>query len=219
MNRENMSMVVTYFDSLYQKYGVDEKSLGWSKHKQDVRFEQVLKYLPDCVSVLDAGCGFGDMYDYLQRSERFADVDYYGIDVVDTFVDIAKKKYPDIDTHFSCENLMELSVNHTWDWVVECGLFGLYIYNTEEAMYEYIKTSMAKSLEIANAGISFNFLSDKVDYKTSATDFHASPERILEIAYSFSRRVILDNSIMPFEFSVTVWKNDSFSTETTIYAD
>lgn len=218
MNNERMSTVKEYFGSLYQKYGVDERSLGWSKNKQDIRFEQIFKYVNDkSISVLDVGCGFGDMYRYLNTCGKFLKVDYCGIDIMDSFIEEAAQKYREDDASFICCDLSGLPAHGKYDWVVECGLFGLNLFDTEPAMYEYIAESMKKAFTMAEKGISFNFLSDKVDYRTSSKDFHAKPEKILEIAYGLSRRVIIDNSVMPFEFCVTVWRDDKFSTDTTVF--
>lgn len=65
-------------------------------------------------------------------------------------------------------------------------------------------------------GITFDFLSDKVDYQYEHT-FHSSPERILGYVYSKSRNVILRNDYMPFEFSVFIFKDDSFKSEDTVF--
>lgn len=221
MKNENLNTAKTYFESLFEKYGIDEKSLGWSKNKQEVRFEQLFKYIKQTnVSVLDVGCGFGDLYSYLENCGNYDRLDYCGIDIVDSFIEVANKKHAHKENvQFQCTSLMTMNQEQSWDWVVECGLFGLMIYDTEEQMYQYLEESMKKAFALSKQGISFNFLSDKVDYRTSGTDFHVSPERVLQMAYGLSRRVILDNSVMPFEFNLTVWKNDTFSTGTTLFYD
>ena len=205
-----------YFSSLYEKYGVDERSLGWSKHKQDYRFYQAARYMQDSNSVLDIGCGFADLYDYLRK--RFTGIEYYGIDVMEEYVNIAANKYQGENATFCCTDFWGIPWDRTWDWIVECGLFGLRQFD-DEGMYEYIDRTMKKAMDLANVGIAFNFLSDKVDYTTSGTDFHINPERILGMAYKYSRRVLLDNSILPFEYSVTIWKNDGFLKEKTVFSE
>ena len=59
------------YKDLFKQYGAkDERSLGWSKNKQNYRFERCLRFLkPKCgESLLDIGCGFGDLYRYLQSN-------------------------------------------------------------------------------------------------------------------------------------------------------
>lgn len=62
----------------------------------------------------------------------------------------------------------------------------------------------------------FNFMSDKVDYPLTHI-FYSSPERILAMAYRFSRNVVLMNDYMPFKFSTFVFKDDQFSVEDTLF--
>lgn len=214
MNVSEYANPIEYFEQLYKQHGMDEKSLGWSKHKQPLRFEQVCRSFGNAQSILDVGCGFGDLYSYLQV--HYADFEYYGIDILDKFIVIAQQMHNTGNAKFACSDMKDLPWDRQWDWVVECGLFGLKQYD-ENGMYEYISQCMRSALGLSKKGIAFNFLSDKVDYKTSNQDFHASPEKVLNIAYGYSRRVILDNSVLPFEYCVTVWKDDGFSKDTTVF--
>ena len=219
MNMKNSGSIVKpkdYFLSLFEKYGVDEKSLGWSKHKQKFRFRQVCSYVDNGNSVLDIGCGFADLYDYL--ASHYRNIEYYGVDIMSEYIDVALSKYNEENVHLCCATIDNLPWKRKYDWVIECGLFGLRQFD-DDKMYEYIDETLRKALDLSEIGVSYNFMSDKVDYMTSDTDFHVSPEKILSIAYKYSRRIVLDNSILPFEYSITVWKNDSFAKETTVFRD
>lgn len=218
---------MNYYQGLFQSYGVDERSLGWTKQKQNIRFKELMKHVflkrqpfqNQKITLLDLGCGFGGLNLFLEK-EGYRDVDYYGLDIMPDFIRIAKNLNKHIEDHFYCSDFTDFTLlnTRTWDWIVESGIFGHQLHDTEDACYEYIRDVMAKSLSICNIGICFDFLSDKVDYRTSEHDFHAKPESILELAYGFSRNVMLDNSVMPFEFNITIWKDDSFS-DRTIFSD
>lgn len=216
MNNYKIDRPEDYFSALYEKYGIDERALGWSKHKQNYRFYQVSKYIRDGNSILDIGCGFADLYGFLKN--KYTEIDYYGIDVMKDFIEVAVSKYEGDDLKLCHTDFNSLPWDRSWDWIVECGLFGLRLFD-DEGMYEYIERTLSKAIELSRVGVSFNFMSDKVDYKTSDSDFHVCPEKILAIAYKYSRRVILDNSILPFEYSITLWKNDTFLKETTVFND
>lgn len=225
---EPKERLIDYYQGLFESYGKDERSLGWTKQKQNIRFRELMKHVfmkqkpggEGRVTLLDLGCGFGDLNLFLGK-EGYHDIDYYGLDIMPDFIQIAKDMNKQIEDHFYCADFTDftLSSAKTWDWIVESGFFAYQLlFNTGDACYEYIRDVMAKSLSICNVGICFDFLSDKVDYRTSPLDFHAKPERILELAYGFSRNVILDNCAMPFEFNVTIWKDDSFN-DRTIFSD
>lgn len=194
-----MQKVIKYYEDNLKKYGPnDERSLGWTKHKQEARFTQLLRFLkPERGTLLDIGCGFGDLYTYLKKNPKYRYVDYTGIDVMQQFIDIAIQNHPDKSDSFYRADFCTENGRGDYDFCVASGIFGHMVYESEQEM--------------------FNFLSDKVDYRTSAEDFHASPEKALSLAYRLSKNIVLDNSTMPFEFSVTIFKDDSFDKETTMF--
>jgi hypothetical protein len=82
--------------------------------------------------------------------------------------------------------------------------------------YMFINSFMQKAFNLANNGIAFDFLSDKVDFQYEHT-FHSSPSKILDMAYDLSKNVILKNNYMPFEFAVMIFKDETFTKEDTIF--
>lgn len=208
-----------YFLELYRQYGYDERSLGWTKHKQYIRFAQLLKnFRLHSASVLDVGCGFGDMLTFLKQRFR-ENISYFGVDCIPEYVSVAKEQHPEEQDQFLCADFMKSSLwdGRTFDYIVASGIFGYRCWETDEQQYQYVDSVIGRALELCNKGISLDFLSDKTDYRTSGTDFHASPERILQIAYKYSRNVVLDNSALPFEFCITIMKDDSFAKEKTVF--
>lgn len=82
---------MSYYTKLLEKYGTGVKALGWgSVESQLLRFK-VLTEIADLKgsTVLDFGCGFGDLYDYLHGSTI-----YIGCDDNLDMLRAAKDKYP-----------------------------------------------------------------------------------------------------------------------------
>ena len=75
------------------------------------------------LSVLDFGCGKGDLYHFL--SERTDDLRYCGIDVNEGLVALAREKYPDAE--FLCVDIEETRLDRAFDVVLICGVFNLRI--------------------------------------------------------------------------------------------
>lgn len=215
----HMQKVIKYYEDNLKKYGPnDERSLGWTKHKQEARFTQLLRFLkPERGTLLDIGCGFGDLYTYLKKNPKYRYVDYTGIDVMQQFIDIAIQNHPDKCDSFYRADFCTENGRDDYDFCVASGIFGHMVYESEQEMYGFVEKIMSKAFQMCRGGVAFNFLSDKVDYRTSAEDFHASPEKVLSLAYRLSKNIVLDNSTMPFEFSVTIFKDDSFDKETTMF--
>lgn len=148
----------------------------------------------------------------------YCNIDYWGIDIMEEFIRIAVQNHPEKSSCFMCKDFLKSKEDKNFDYCVASGIFNYRMSESESEHYNYIYKTMEKAINICNIGIAFNFLSDKVDYRTSEEDFHSSPEKILSLAYTFSRNVILDNSVMPFEFCVTIFKDDSFSKNDTIFS-
>ena len=83
-----------FYLSAIKAHGHSAKGLNWiSSAKQRVRFEMLLELLPDDLSditIADAGCGFGDLYTYMQTQFK-APKEYLGIDSIQEMCSITKK--------------------------------------------------------------------------------------------------------------------------------
>lgn len=115
---------------------------------------------------------------------------------------------------FRTGDFLDISFENTFDFVIASGIFNHRLNNVNN--YELIEAAIIKALSLSNDGLAFDFLSDKVDYQLEHT-FHSSPEKILSIAYKYSRNIVIRNDYMPFEFALFIFKDDSFSTEDTLF--
>ena len=81
-DRERMCAL---YEERFAEHGVSPESLGWTKGRQDIRFNALLNSLEGGGdSFLDIGCGFGDLNDALVARGR--PYRYLGVDVVENFV-------------------------------------------------------------------------------------------------------------------------------------
>ena len=100
------------------------RGLNWSSEdSQKIRFEVITCFLRDELlrcSVVDAGCGFGDLY--LFWIEKGLHVkSYIGIDSVQNSIDISKKrlkKYP--NCNFTCRDILKDKL-YKADWYIASG--------------------------------------------------------------------------------------------------
>lgn len=194
-------------------FGYSPKTLGWDKGKQDIRFDILTSQFDfNNKSIIDIGCGFGDLNKTLMR--KFRNYKYTGIDIVEELITIGKSLYRSPDIKFLSQDFLTYNFNRNFDYAIASGIFNFKI--EDEDNYNFIENMIKKALNICDVGLAFDFLSDKVDYKYKYTH-HSSPEKILEIAYKYSRNIILRNDYMPFEFSLFIFKDDSFKSETTVF--
>lgn len=210
---KDINDVIDRYAKRYKEYGYSPKSLGWDKGKQDIRFNILTsQYNFKDKNVLDIGCGFGDLNKTLKRLT--SNYKYTGIDLVEELLIEAKKHYNGENIKFENANFLDFSSNDKFDYAISSGVFNHKLTNSNN--YEFIEAAIDKAFRLVNDGIAFDFLSDKVDFKLKDT-FHSSPEKILSIAYKFSRNIILRNDYMPFEFCVFMFKDQAFNTQDTVF--
>lgn len=203
----------TFYASRYKQWGYSPKSLGWDKGNQQVRFDVLTsQYSFEQKSILDIGCGFGDLLNTI--SKKASQFDYTGIDLSEDFIKKAKQLHPQPHCRFFAEDILTFSPQRSFNYAIASGTFNLMLAGVDQ--YNYIEEVIKKTLQICIDGFAFDFLSDKVDYQKEET-FHFSPEKLLSIAYKYSRNVMLRNDYMPFEFSLFVFNDDSFEKYDTLF--
>lgn len=213
LHLKDKNEIIKLYNDRYDNYGYSPKTLGWKKGKQNIRFEILTSlYNFDNKSVIDIGCGFGDLN--ISLREKTLNYKYTGIDLTESLIEKAKEIYGEGNVDFQVGDFLEMEFEEKFDYAIVSGMFNYKLQETDN--YTYVERVMEKALELSKDGIAFDFLSDKVDYKNEI-GFYYSPEKILSIAYKFSKNIVLRSDYMPFEFSVFVFKDDSFSKEDVVF--
>jgi SAM-dependent methyltransferase len=193
--------ILHHYTKLYKEFGYSPKAVGWTKGKQNIRFDTFAQIGElGKSSVLDIGCGFGDLLSFF--NERKFKVKYTGVDINPQFIEFAKKKYPKSD--FKVRDIGIKPFKKRFDWVFAIGT------TNQCGSYKYIEKLLTDMLQCSKNGIAMDFLSTYVDFKKSG-NFHASPEKVFKIAKKLSRRVVLRHDYLPFEFCVFIYKNDKLA--------
>jgi ubiquinone/menaquinone biosynthesis C-methylase UbiE len=206
MNIKDKEQYIKRYIKRYKRYGYSPLSLGWGKGgRQDLRFRVLSEVgiLYDS-SVLDVGCGFGDLFNYLKKQGWRGD--YVGLDIVDDLLTEARKQFPEIEVRNI--DILTNKFDNQFDYVVSSGIFNARLY--EEDNYDYIFRMLKKMFEISKIGVAVDFMSSYVDFKHT-TAFHAEPEVVFSLMRKLSKRIILRHDYMPYEFAVYIYKNDEIS--------
>ncbi len=81
-----------FYKNALKKYGVTAKGLNWfDKASQQKRFKVIYSLIKDDLpgsTIIDAGCGFGDFYEWVKDKN----VTYIGYEIVSESVEIARDK-------------------------------------------------------------------------------------------------------------------------------
>lgn len=150
--------------------------LGWeSDEAQLLRFKALVSTLDlDGNKILDIGCGTGNFLQYL--NERFKNIVYTGVDILEHMIAIAKKK--NLKGMFLCTDIFKANPfrQGEFDAVFASGTFNINLGNNEA----FIINALRLFDYISNKTISFNLLSENSPDKEEGY-FYSSPEKICEL--------------------------------------
>lgn len=206
---EKNATIMRYSERL-KKFGFTPKTLGWSKNKETIRFKILSQIgrLDNC-SVLDVGCGFGDLLKYLKQKN--INVQYTGIDLNADLIAIAQEQHP--EANFIIADFEDDIFDNKYDWIVSSGIFNHKLDNN----YQFFTNVVRKMFEKSLKGFAADFLNSYVDFQEPNL-FYAEPEKIFGICKKFSKRIILRADYMPFENCIYCYRNDAFD-ERTVFSE
>ena len=199
----DLHRIASFYNERCKELGDDIGSVGWQdKKSQFLRFEMLFRELSvKGKSVLDLGCGFGDLVEYLEKKSD-GSFSYIGVDISSAHLEIARQKRTKDNVKFQEGDIFDLSFEDSEiDIVVESGMLN---YQISDNM-EYTEKVLLESFRIASEAVSFNFLTDRVDYELEK-NFHYSPEKLLETALKLTPYVCLYNDYPLYEFTLTLRK-------------
>jgi len=173
--------------------GSDVRSLGWgSEYSQTLRFSVLLELegFNPCDSVLDVGCGYGDM-------SRRVPV-YYGIDIRPRAIEEAKRRYPNIGVRVGTIH----TVDDMFDWVVASGIFAFACDNWNEQLVHTVQAM----LERATKGVAINVLSNRTTNAKDPVMMYAEPSAVFKLLTPLAERVVLRDGYLVNDITIYLYK-------------
>ena len=164
-----------------------------SEEDQYGRFIVSSTYLSRNSSVLDVGCGQGDLYRF-GKSREF-NWDYKGLDISPLMIEAAKIKFG--QARFSCGDLLNSNLERH-DHVVALGTFSL----KQENPYEYLEKSLSRCYDLCDKSAFATILikgAEFVDEGPESMLFYYEPQIIFEIAMSITPRIIMNTASLGCE--------------------
>ncbi len=169
------------------RYGRGPGALCWSSRSvQEIRFRWLAAIgIADGDSLLDVGCGFGDLDSWLRR--HGIETDYTGIDLSPDLISECRKMHQGLA--FFCGDLFEMDfLPAAFDWVVASGTFAEAL-NDDGA---YARHVIARMYALCRRGVAFNMLDVRHAWTASRWDLQSfQPLEILE----FCHRLCPDSSL------------------------
>jgi SAM-dependent methyltransferase len=197
MNPEDRDLWIARYNERFELFGVSTESLGWGggRERQNLRFKIALEFLmfsPKPVkSILDVGCGFGDLGKWL--NEHYPKISYTGIDINPNLVEAGLSQgVLNLSTR-----ALDTYESNSIDLVIANGIFNYRMLN--ENHENYVEQMLSKFLDISNVGIAVDFMSTHVDFQHKNA-FHCPLDLVVNTVQKSTRRFIIRNDYLDFEF-------------------
>lgn len=205
-----LNPVQRFFGEKFAAHGTTPTGLDWpSQTSMDIRFEQILKVcdITQPFSILDFGCGYGALFEYVQvHSIR---CEFYGYDIVDTTIQEAVSLYGKLPyCHFSTD----LSTFPVCDYVVESGVFNMRLNANDQDWMQHVLSTLHLFDRLSRKGFAFNMLthySDEEYIRNRPELYYADPCFFFDYCKrNFSRNVALLHDYEIYDFTILVRKNN-----------
>lgn len=167
-------------DSFYAYFLHNNEDDGWDDHDKYGNFDYLAKIADKGkvpfseASVLDVGCGTGDLAGYLEKRHVKK---YIGIDIFPMSVDLARMKYP--GSEFLNEDFLTHDFKDKFTYVVFSGALAAILHSDNYTMMEkFLKKMWALSLK----GVACNFITRENDQEKDEELYLYDFDKVMEIA-------------------------------------
>lgn len=195
-------------DSIQAHYGhrfspekANHEVLDWASAASQRRRFEVLADNVDLrgLSILDVGCGLGDLLAFLQ--ERGIEVEFTGVDILRQMVDHCRDRF---DTGRFCQ--ADIFSNDAFapgefDLVFVSGAFNLDLGNN----LEFLPTAIARLMELSRRYVAFNLLHARWPDREPGYFFY-DPDFVLKQLAGHDVEVKLIDDYLPNDFTVICQK-------------
>jgi len=206
---ETQQKLNEYFSEKLEEFGATPRGVDYNgPEAQEQRFEQLVKVIPPVqpFTVIDYGCGYGAMFDFLNRKDW--QFDYFGVDVIEKMVMAARENHKTFpNAHFTVRE-GELPIA---DYLVAGSIFNIKLDATYEDWQEFVARTLRQMNKLCMKGFAFNMLTKYSDADRMAQRpdlFYGDPLFFFDLCKSeFSRSVALLHDYGLYDFTILVRKN------------
>lgn len=187
----------SHYEPRMRRYSNSYRILDWeSPTSQRKRFQILLENVPvSGKSLLDVGCGLGDLYAYLL--EQGVETVYTGVDILEGMIERARKRHP--AGNFLLGNIFDRGFMHSrkFDLLYCSGIFNLKI--GDNALL--LKRALDIFFALARETVVFNLLDAKSPDRDDRYYYFSQDEvRTLLLPFDWDTQIIGD--YLPNDFTV-----------------
>ncbi len=181
-----------FYKNVVERFGISPKGVHWnSQFTQYKRFEVLTSFIKEEITsstVVDAGCGFGEYYNYLFDNE-LKPKEYTGIDCEEQMINKASKRF--LNTNFYIKNIIDDDLEKA-DFYICSGAMNIL---NEEEVYKFIQ----KCFDSSNKAFIFNFLkSDSLN--------EVSVNQVLTFCKNITKQIKIRDNYLENDISIYLKK-------------
>jgi SAM-dependent methyltransferase len=204
MHLIDRARIIQYHRERLNLFGTStSKSLGWKSDDSQLKRFEVINSMADFnrASVLDVGCGYGDLKAFLDKS--FSGFTYIGIDQMPEFIEKAKATYASsANTFFHMADFTNLIFPKV-DYVIASGALG---YRSSK---ENFHMDMIKKMFIAcSKAMVFNMLDATVFLEHPLLTGHHF-EEVFGFCSSLTSHIEVVRGYLPDDFTIFMYHADT----------
>ncbi|MDC9014374.1 class I SAM-dependent methyltransferase [Mycobacterium marinum] len=198
--------VARYYASKLEEHGTTARGVDWNgEASQTLRFDQLLRIVDVAgrFSIIDLGCGYGALLDYLDA--RGLEADYTGIDVSPEMARAGARRFQGrTDADFICTT----SVDRKADYSVASGIFNVRLERSDAEWRDYLEATLDLLDAASRRGFAFNCLTSYSDASKMRDDlYYADPCALFDLCKRrYSKNVALLHDYGLYEFTILVRK-------------
>lgn len=171
--------------------------LDWESEAAHIGRFSILRDQVDLkgMTLLDVGCGVGDLYHFLQK-ERM-EVNYTGIDILPDMIQEAERRYP--EGKFLAGDLFsqELELECRYDVVYSSGIFNLNLGNNRT----FLQSALPVFFAHAEKYVIFNLLDPGHPVQSNRYAYF-EPEEVISWVRPFSHTQCIVRDYVPHDFTI-----------------
>jgi SAM-dependent methyltransferase len=202
----NLDHVKSYFEKRIREHGASPRGSDWnSEDSQNTRFDQLLKVIESQhFSILDYGCGYGALADYL--ATKGFEADYYGYDILESAIETARHAHQGKTRRSFFTEKAQLPV---CDYTVASGIFNFRGEQSFEDWTEYVLDVLSEFNRLSSRGFASNFLTKYSDAEKMRADlYYADPLFLFDYCkHNFSKHVALLHDYRLYDFTIIIRKD------------
>lgn len=197
-----------HYKKTFQKYGATAKGVDWGENEANLhlRYDKMLavieKGFVEKPSVLDVGCGYGGLLDYMIK--KGINLQYTGIDVEENMVIWAQNAHPEATLIWG--DILEIRIDKQFDYVVCNGILTQKLDVQGLVMDDYAGKLIRTMFALCSKGLAFNVMTTKVNFFSNNLYYRNPAELLSWCLTEITPHIKLDHAYHLYEYTVYLYR-------------